>query len=43
MDYKVIPNARNLVTLDNPGFVIAALKEFLSGVFSGSRKEKAHA
>lgn len=43
MDYKVIPNARHLATLDNPAFVIAALKNFLRGVFSEIREEKANA
>jgi hypothetical protein len=41
--YKVIPNARHLATLDNPVFVIVALKDFLSGVFSESQEEKADA
>lgn len=41
--YKVIPNARHLATLDNPEFVNAALKDFLSGVFTESQEEKANA
>lgn len=36
MMYRVIPDAGHLATLDNPQFVLQALKEFLASVYSPS-------